>query len=63
MPGVTLALGVTLPDPPLEGVVRGVGVAPFELLLLHAVSKRAKIIRHKTRRVPVLLIFDNRIGE
>lgn len=49
MPGVTLAVGVTLPDPPLEGVVRSVGVA---LLLSHAVSKRAKIIRHKTRKSP-----------
>ena len=52
MPGVTLAVGVTLPDPPLEGVVRGVGVELFELLLSHALSKRAKIIRHKTRKSP-----------
>ena len=65
MPGVTLEAGVTLPDPPLEGVVRGVGVALFELLLLplQAVNNRDNmaiilIAKYKKVRGPIAIPCD-----
>jgi hypothetical protein len=67
MPGVTLAVGVTLPDPPLEGVVCGVGVAPFELLLpLQAVSNNISKVSRVIVAIPsdistLNLFFSGRI--